>query len=332
MSGLYSIGSIVFDCVARPVEELPARGAASNVESIQLRLGGNGAGAAAAAARLGVPSRLAGAVGVDAAGRQALLWLRGAGVNVGWVRILPEQRTAATVVLVEPDGERRFLQDLAATAALSPDDVPFPPELASECSWFHFGSPYCLARLRPYGRQILSSARAVGLRTSLDVDWDQQGEWIDVLEPLCPLLDVLFLNEVEAEKLTGSTAPGDVADFFQVRGVKTVVLKSGAAGCHVLDGRERFSIPALPVAARDSTGAGDCFCGAMLAGLIRGLDLEQAAELANAAAAAVVHAGCASDGVPTFEEARAQALAFSGSRESRRQPMRSLAASSQRTG
>ena len=63
--GVYCAGNIVVDCLVRPVEAMPPWSTTTHVDSISLHLGGNGAATAYAAAMMGVPVRLAGAVGRD---------------------------------------------------------------------------------------------------------------------------------------------------------------------------------------------------------------------------------------------------------------------------
>ena len=62
-------------------------------------------------------------------------------------------------------------------------------------------------------------------------------------------------------------------------------LKLGASGSIVSDGAKREGMPGLEVKVVDATGAGDCYCGATLAGLVAGDSIWVASRYANAAAA-----------------------------------------------
>ncbi len=57
------------------------------------------------------------------------------------------------------------------------------------------------------------------------------------------------------------------------------MLKLGSEGCLVYqrDGDRVFRIPALRADVLDTTGAGECLCGAFMAALVHGGDLEAAA-------------------------------------------------------
>lgn len=303
--GIYCTGNIVVDTLVRPVEALPPWSTTTYVDSISTHLGGNGAVTAYAAAIMGVPVKLAGAVGRDSAGDYAITRLGSAGVDTSTVRRLEGVATAETVGLVNREGNRLFFHELGASAVFGSAHLPFDSEAIQGFAIFHYGSVFCLPALRPDARRVLERAKASGLLVSVDSDWDTEGRWIEEFGPLCPLMDYLFVNLEEGAKLTGSTSPVGIGEFFRERGVPTVVVKTGARGCTVFTAESKFESPAFEVEVVDSTGAGDCFCGGFLAGLCRGFDLPAAARLANAVAAhSIQKVGC-SEGVADYDSTRA---------------------------
>jgi sugar/nucleoside kinase (ribokinase family) len=87
------------------------------------------------------------------------------------------------------------------------------------------------------------------------------------------------------------------------RRAEITVITRGADGCTAYVGDERVDIPGHPVAGVVSTlGAGDVFHGALLAALVRGLDLTDALTKANAAAALSCRALDGRSAIPTWEE------------------------------
>ena len=301
-NGVYCAGNIVVDCLVRPVEAMPSWSTTTHVDSISLHLGGNGAATAYAAAMMGVPVRLAGAVGRDPYGEFALGRLREAGADLSQVRQLDSTPTAATVGLVNREGKRLFFHELGASAAFAGEDVRFDSPGLDRFSLFHLGSIFSLPQLRGQARTLLDRAREAGLGVSLDTDWDPEGRWMADFEPLCPLIDFLFVNDEEGGHLTQTNVPSEIARFFQARGTEVVVLKRGAAGCAIFTRGKDFLLPVYDVNAVDTTGAGDCFCGGFLAGLCRGLSLEEAGRLGNALGACSVQKVGGTDGVERYEE------------------------------
>lgn len=96
----------------------------------------------------------------------------------------------------------------------------------------------------------------------------------------------LFLPSLEdMEMLTGLTDPDAIVDWSHEHGARQVVLKLGEQGALVSDGQSRQVVEGRRVKLVDATGAGDCFCGNLLARLAMGDDLLAATRYANQAAA-----------------------------------------------
>ncbi len=302
--GLYCTGSIVLDVLTRPVERLPPWGSTHWVSAIEQHLGGNGAAAAFAHGKLGGPVRLAGAVGDDAFGRYALDRLRVADVDLAQVRVAPGVQTAATVGLINERGERLFFHHKGAGDVVDLDDLPFDRGILEGLAYFHVASFFQMAGIRARGVALLERARAAGLFTSADTVWDPAGRWMEDFGPLCPLLDCLFVNHLEADRLTGAGDPREAAREFLRRGVGLVVLKRAEDGCAVFGPGVELFVPAYEVRALDTTGAGDSFCGAFLFALGQGLALDEAARLANAVAAHCIQQMGGTAGIVGLEATR----------------------------
>ena len=79
----------------------------------------------------------------------------------------------------------------------------------------------------------------------------------------------------------------------------TAVIKLGDQGCFVQNAREKFHLPAFKVPCKDTTGAGDTFCGALVAALSQAMPLTDALRRASAAAALACTQMGAQSSVPT---------------------------------
>ncbi|HEX3880157.1 MAG TPA: carbohydrate kinase family protein, partial [Bryobacteraceae bacterium] len=261
--GVLCSGSIVFDTLVRPVED-PQWGTTTFVDAIESHVGGNGANTSLALSTLGASVRLLGAVGRDEQGQFLLESLQRAGVDIHAVT-LGVEATAASIVMVNGAGDRKFLHRVGASATAFTAPVQFTPELTAGMAYYHLASLFILPNLRKHAPETLGRSRAAGLITSLDTNWDPEGRWMQDLAPCLPHLDIAFFNEDEARMTTGTADPRKAAKFLLERGVRTAVLKLGARGCAIYTGADEILCPAFDVEAKDTTGAGDCFVAGFLA-------------------------------------------------------------------
>ncbi len=104
----------------------------------------------------------------------------------------------------------------------------------------------------------------------------------DAVRQLIEETDVFFMNRSEAEALFGSLASARTAAG------KLLCVTLGPAGARVIQGGHVTDVPAVPAFEVDPTGAGDSFCGALLAGLARGRHPVMAARAAAPLAAAMI--------------------------------------------
>ncbi len=281
--GVLTAGNLTEDILVRPVDEIVFNRTVW-VDDIVTSIGGNGANTCYTIARLGGAVRLSGTIGDDEAGHTVVVQLQKIGVDVRYIRWHPLP-TPVTVVVVRSDGARSFLHRPGASRESFSEPLDFTPEITSGCSHFHLANPFAMPLMRPQAGATLGRARRAGLTTSLDTGWDALGMWLEVIGPCLPYLDVLFVNEEESHRLCGDPDALCGAAFFHSRGVGAVIVKLGDRGCLVSESDRQVMVPGFAVSAVDTTGAGDCFVGAFLAGRQKGLTATDAARLANAAGA-----------------------------------------------
>lgn len=301
--GVLCSGNIVHDILVRPVDRLNW-GTTTWVDSIEPHLGGNGASTSFTLGKLGVPVRLLGMVGQDAFGDQLLARLHGAGVDTRGI-MRSAAPTAATVALVNTDGNRLFLHRPGSSGEAFRAPVEFTPGLVDGVSHYHLANVFALPSMRPHAAETLRRARSAALTTSLDAGWDARGRWLEDLGPCLPHVDILFVNESEARMLSGLDGVAQAAAALQRLGAQVVVVKLGAAGCAVYSASGEFHVPGFEVAAVDTTGAGDCFVGGYIAAVCRDLPHEEAARFANAAGALSVQKLGATAGILSWQETEA---------------------------
>ncbi len=296
------LGILVADLVGRPVRALPDPGRLILVDEMALHTGGCALNTATGLARLGLPVEVIGKVGADPLGDFLLRTMAGRGIGTRGVSRDPEVGTSATMVMVGPDGERRFVHYIGANAHLRLEEVDMG--LVARASILHVAGALVLPGLdgRPMAT-LLQMARAAGVITFLDTVWDDTGRWMELLGPSLPHVDYFVPSLAEAQALTGLDDPEEVARALLDCGVGTVGLKMGAAGCLVVSGSgEQVRLPVFDVPVVDATGAGDAFAAGFIAGAWLGWSLEGTARLANAVGALCVTGTGASGNVRSLAE------------------------------
>ena len=155
----------------------------------------------------------------------------------------------------------------------------------------------------------MQTARQSGTQVALDTNlrlslWSLQ-QARDTLVRAMAHCDLLLPSLDDMVQLIGVDKPEAIAQWCHERGVQTVVLKLGPQGALISHGGGMSRVAGMAVQALDATGAGDCFCGNLLARLTQGDDLIRAARWANTAAALSVQGRGAIAPLPTAEQVRA---------------------------
>ncbi|MFW8633889.1 ribokinase [Cribrihabitans pelagius] len=285
---IFNLGSINADMVYA-LPHLPAAGETLAAESLTRFLGGKGANMSVAAARAGSRVRHIGAVGPD--GEWAAARLRDYGVDTQHVT-RAGTATGHAIIAVEPGGENQIILFPGANRALTPNQLD--PALAAA----NAGDILVFQNETNLQAEAAEAARARGLRVCYAAaPFDAAA-----VQAVLPQLDLLFLNEVEACQLQEATGKSAAA-----LGVRDVVITLGAKGARHIDGTTgaTLEVPALPVTAVDTTGAGDTFTGYVLAGLDEGLAMPEALALASRAAALMVTRHGTADVIPTRQDVAA---------------------------
>ena len=298
-------GLIVADLIAEPmdVRHPPPPGGLAVLNSLTLTTGGNACNTGIAMAKLGMRVAAAGLVGRDVLGSAVVERLKQSGVDVSAIFARPDAQTSASVVAVEPGGERVFYHVPGVTALLDAAAFRQCIPTFSRCAFVQIGYFGLLPALTPQLPEVLAEFRAAAPDTKIALDTVNPTSTWELLQPILPHLDVFAPSRTEAAALTGETAPRQmVAAFRQQMKRGLIGIKLDAEGCYLDDGRDAIFVPAYPISVVDTTGAGDTWYGGLLTALIKGMPLRTAGQFANRAAADCCTALGASMGVRSFEE------------------------------
>lgn len=271
------------------------------VDRYELEMGGSCSIFACQAAKLGLRVGILGRVGDDDFGRLILRRLDESGVDTRHVAVDPDLKTGLGIALCKGD-DRAILTYMGSIDVLGPDEVD--ESFLASARHLHYGSFFLHTGLQPNAPAILSQARALGLTTSLDTNWDPQERWDSTLGEALALTDLFMPNEQEARLISRRNDLADAVAAFHVQGVPLVTVKRGTDGALVDDGHRVYTCavePARP--GGDSVGAGDSFDAGFLAGWLRGLPLQQCLEIACCCGRKVASAIGGLQGQPTWKEA-----------------------------
>ena len=296
------LGILVADVVGRPLHAVPAPGSLVLVDEMGLHSGGCAVNAATTLANLGLPVEVIGMVGADPFGDFIVNAMQERSIGTRGVKRDSAAGTSATMVMVDPDGERRFVHYIGANAQLTIKDVDL--QLVKEAAILHIGGSLVMPGIdgEPTA-ELLRQARAAGVTTFLDTVWDDTGRWMTLLEPSLPYIDYFIPSFPEAQAIVGLKEPGEVARALIDHGAGTVALKMGAEGCLVLSAdNESIRLPAFDVEVVDATGAGDAFAAGFIAGVWHDWSLEKTTQFASAVGALCVTGVGASGGVCSLAE------------------------------
>ena len=252
------IGNCTLD-IAYRVPRFPQPGETVLAGHSARDLGGKGANQAVVAARCGAPVAFCAAVGADENGEAMRARLVAEGVDTDHVAT-PPVPTDESVICVTPEGENSIVSTHAAAASM--DFALARPALEAAAAGDVLLMQGNLAH--DLTRACLEEGRRRQTVTVLNPAPIQYG-----FEAIWPFVDCAILNEVESEHLTGSADPAIAARRLLERGVSRVIVTLGACGAQVAEDGSTREIPAEPVDAVDTTGAGDVFCGVFAAGLAR---------------------------------------------------------------
>ena len=298
---VFCVGNAVADVLARPVDHLAPSGTSQPLDDVALGPGGNSINTAISLARLGISVRVAAAVGDDRFGQFMRDRVRAEGIDDGGLVTLPGAKTSTSIVLVEGTGERRFLHLRGVSAFFSGQNIDW--EQVPGARIFHYASAFALPSFDETDLvPTLKRARDLGCLTSINICWDLRGRWIKLLESALGHTDLIFPNREEGRQLTGESEPAAIAARLRGWGVKTVIVKLGAAGCYVDSPCGSFTSPGFSVQPVDTTGAGDCFAAGFLAAICRGQSLTVAARHANATGALATLGLGGADSAPTLAQ------------------------------
>jgi ribokinase len=271
------VGSLNTDLTFRTTR-LPKPGETLRASEFHIGQGGKGANQAVMAARLGGQVTMIGRVGRDAFGDATLRHITREGIDTVYIKEDVKAPSGTAAIIVDDDARNCILVVPGANGALTPQDVR---DAASAIR----SARVLLCQLEVPIESVLEAfriARAAKVRTILN-----PAPAAPLPDELLQLTDICVPNESEIESLTGRPLATVQTAALELigRGPLTVLVTMGERGVLIVTKDAYEQVPAVPVHAVDTTGAGDVFIGALAVFLAEERILLEAVRWASAAAA-----------------------------------------------
>ena len=296
------VGSLNMDLVLQ-THHAPAPGETVLAHALAYSPGGKGANQAVACARLGGEVHMLGRLGVDAHGQALREGLRADGIDDRGVQHDPQVPSGLATIVVDAQAQNCIVVAAGANAQFVLDAAVLAPLLGRARA--------LVAQLEVPLAQVLAAARQAhqaGCPVLFNPSPVQP-----LPDELWPLVDTLVVNEGEAAALAEVQVrtPHDAAHagrLLRARGPARVVVTLGAQGAVAVDADGARHHPGLPVAAVDTTAAGDTFMGALAVALAQGAPLDAAVQRGILAASLCVTRAGAQASIPHAADVDASPL------------------------
>lgn len=270
-------GSLNIDCVYKVPHIVHPGETISSCEYSEFP-GGKGANQAVAAARAGAAVFHAGKIGSDGVFLKDVLAAEG--IDIANVAIDQKIHTGRAIIQVEAGGaENAIVLFPGANQAVSREDID------AALSGFGGNTMLILQNEISHVPYLIEKAKKTGLKVCFNPAPFNPA----IREYPLQMLDIIVLNEIEAEGLSGESNPEKIMlELSKFLPETEIVLTLGAKGALYSYRGETLFAPAEKVKAVDTTAAGDTFIGYFIAGRTAGLSAEQSMKNACRAAAIAV--------------------------------------------
>ncbi len=272
------VGELNIDLILNQIDSFPEIGKEILAENMQLTLGSSSAIFASNVSALGASVAFLGRVGQDQFGDLVINTLQEKKVNTNFITRSKTQQTGATIVL-NYNEDRAMVTHPGAMSHLEVKDVS-DQQLCS-AGHLHVSSIFLQPALLPNIINLFTRAKACGMTTSLDVQWDPNEKWNVDFKMLLPFVDVFLPNEKEIMAITNTNDVGEAASKL-LSFSKAIIVKMGNKGSRAYMGNKVVESEAFKNnSIIDAIGAGDSFNAGFISQFIKNASIAKCLDYGN---------------------------------------------------
>ena len=307
---------IEFDCVVCGITTVdlmlgPAlldkpleKGSLHYIDQVQAIVGGITSNSGTALSRLGMRTAVLGYLGNDIWAEIIREQLTTEGIDCRGFSTHPDLSTSMTGIVVDHQNDHAMLCNPGASSQLNSRLIMDQIEMFAQSRWALFGYYGLLLELMDDLPFVMEQIKETGCLTAMDTD--NSGINMEPLKRILPHLDIYFPNGFQGEKQTGESIPEKMINAYRDAGATGIIgIKLGPDGALISPQKDQIiKVKAIepPEPLKDTLGAGDSFFGGLIAGLVRGLSIEDASKLAAATGACNVSALGGTAGLRSYSE------------------------------
>ena len=273
------IGDLNIDLIFEKLDRFPELGSEILARESYLDIGGSGGIFSAVLSQLGVETFLISEIGNDYFGRFLIEKLEKYGVKTNLINVNENKNTGITVTASYPKDKYQISElDILSTM----DFAKLKKDFISELNHIHFTSYYMMKNLRPKYINFIKEVKKVNksIKFSMDTNDDPYNEWNSNIATILKNIDILFLNEKEALKISDSATIEKAVETLKYL-AKVLVIKLGPKGGMVNFSENIINGRPIDVDFQDSTGAGDNFDAGFVFGYLKDLEMNTNLRIAN---------------------------------------------------
>ncbi len=275
------VGELNIDLILNRIDRFPAIGKEVLASSMTFTLGSSSAIFASNLSTLGSHVAFAGRIGADNFGDYIIQALQSKQVDTTNIQRNDQEKTGATVVLNFGE-DRAMVTHQGAMTRMKTEDIS--NSLMLQCHHLHVSSVFLQTGIKSNVIDLFRRAKALGLTTSLDPQWDPDEKWDIDFAGLLPYVDIFIPNEAELQAITRIQALDLAVKTLPF--VNTLVVKCGSEGAYLWTSSESFHQNSFRnTNVVDSIGAGDSFNAGFIHSFLHGKPLQKCLEFAALAGA-----------------------------------------------